>query len=170
LFSLFIGGQGGRPKRLARRGLLHVENFFSPTTQASGFAASPEFTPDVSSLACLSMAIEQVIGMGSKIPNLPDNSNYLRYCSVYFASKQPKVVGKPVLFYIGVMKNEMNENNRFYYYRDKKFRISFTILTFLLQFDFCPCSMYIFYWYASTPNSIGGLPASCAPISGAAPV
>ncbi len=32
-------GQGGRPKRLARRGLLHVENVFSPTTQASGFAA-----------------------------------------------------------------------------------------------------------------------------------
>jgi len=39
---------------LARRGFLHVENIFSPTTQASGFAASPEFTPDVSSLAFLS--------------------------------------------------------------------------------------------------------------------
>ncbi len=31
---------------LARSGFLHVENIFSPTTQASGFAASPEFTPD----------------------------------------------------------------------------------------------------------------------------
>ena len=50
---------------LARRGLLHVENVFSPTTQASGFAASPEFTPDVSSLSCLSVAIERVIGIGS---------------------------------------------------------------------------------------------------------
>ena len=30
-----------------------VENIFSPTTQASGFAAGPEFTPDVSSLAFL---------------------------------------------------------------------------------------------------------------------
>jgi hypothetical protein len=30
--------------------------------------------------------------------------------------------------------------------------------------------MYIFYWYALTPNSIGGLPASYAPISGAAPL
>jgi hypothetical protein len=118
-------------------------------------------------------AIERVIWIGPKIPNLPDNSNYLRYCSVDFASKQPEVVGKPILFYIGVMKNEMaemNENNRFYYYRDKKFSISFTILTFLLQFAFCPCFMYIFYWYAFTPNSIGGLPASCAPISGAAPL
>ncbi len=53
---------------------------------------------------------------------------------------------------------------------NKKFSISFTILTFLLQFAFCPCFMYIFYWYALTPNSIGGLPASYAPISGAAPV
>ena len=32
------------------------------------------------------------------------------------------------------------------------------------------CFMYIFYWYALTPNSIGGPPASYAPISGAAPV
>ena len=53
---------------------------------------------------------------------------------------------------------------------NRKFSISFTILTFLLQFAFCPCFMHIFYWYASTPNSIGGLPASCAPISGAAPL
>jgi len=53
---------------------------------------------------------------------------------------------------------------------NKKFSISFTILTFLLQFAFCPCFMYIFYWYALTPNSIGGLSASYAPISGAAPV
>jgi len=51
---------------LARSGFLHVENVFSLTTQASGFAASPEFTPDVSSLACLSGAIERVIGIGSK--------------------------------------------------------------------------------------------------------
>ena len=51
---------------LARRAFLHVENVFSPTTQASGFAANPEFTPDVSSLACLSGAIERVIGIGSK--------------------------------------------------------------------------------------------------------
>ncbi len=42
-----------------------VENVFSPTTQASGFADSPEFTPDVSSLACLSGAIERVIRIGS---------------------------------------------------------------------------------------------------------
>ncbi len=49
------------------------EAWFSPrrvhfwlTTQASGFAASPEFTPDVSSLACLSGAIERVIRIGSK--------------------------------------------------------------------------------------------------------
>jgi len=34
-----VRGQGGRPKRLARRGLLHVENVFSPTKQALGFAA-----------------------------------------------------------------------------------------------------------------------------------
>ncbi len=107
------------------------------------------------------------------IPNLADNSNYLGRCSVDFASKHPEVVGKPILFYIGVMKNEMaemNENNRVYYYRDKKFSISFTIPTFLLQFAFFPCFMYIFYWYALTPNSIGGLLASCAPISGAAPL
>jgi len=32
-----VRGQGGRPKMLARSGLLHVENVFSPTTQASGF-------------------------------------------------------------------------------------------------------------------------------------
>jgi hypothetical protein len=51
---------------LARSGFLHVENVFSPTTQASGFAAGPEFTPDVSSLAFLSGAIERVIGIGSK--------------------------------------------------------------------------------------------------------
>ncbi len=50
---------------LARRGFLHVENVFSPTTQASGFATGPEFTPDVSSLACLSGAIERVIWVGS---------------------------------------------------------------------------------------------------------
>ncbi len=50
---------------LARSGFLHVENIFSPTTQASGFAASPEFTPDVSSLACLSGVIELVIWIGS---------------------------------------------------------------------------------------------------------
>ncbi len=43
-----------------------VENIFSLTTQASGFAASPEFTPDVSSLAFLSGAIERVIRIGSK--------------------------------------------------------------------------------------------------------
>jgi hypothetical protein len=53
---------------------------------------------------------------------------------------------------------------------NKEFSISFTILTFLLQSAFCPCFMYIFYWYALTPNSIGGLPASYAPISGAAPL
>ncbi len=53
---------------------------------------------------------------------------------------------------------------------NKKFGISFTILTFLLQFVFCPCFMYVFYWYALTPNSIGGLLGSCAPISGAAPL
>ncbi|HUU17373.1 MAG TPA: hypothetical protein VMW72_09510 [Sedimentisphaerales bacterium] len=46
--------------------MLHVENVFSPTTLASGFAAGPEFTPDVSSLAFLSGAIERVIGIGSK--------------------------------------------------------------------------------------------------------
>ncbi len=48
-----VRGQGGRPKMLARSGFLHVdpirdptekvsngvENLFSPTTQASGFAA-----------------------------------------------------------------------------------------------------------------------------------
>jgi len=51
---------------LARSGFLHVENIFSPTTQASGFAAGPEFTPDVSSLAFLSGAIERVIWIGSK--------------------------------------------------------------------------------------------------------
>jgi len=51
---------------LARSGFLHVENVFSPTTRASGFAAGPEFTPDVSSLAFLSGAIERVIGIGSK--------------------------------------------------------------------------------------------------------
>jgi hypothetical protein len=50
---------------LARSGFLHVENVFSPTTQASGFAAGPEFTPDVSSLACLPAAIERVIRIGS---------------------------------------------------------------------------------------------------------
>jgi len=60
-----VQGQDGRPKMLARSGLLHVENVFSPTTQASGFAAGPEFTPDVSSLAFLSGAIERVIGIGS---------------------------------------------------------------------------------------------------------
>ncbi len=53
---------------------------------------------------------------------------------------------------------------------NKEFGISFTIPTFLLQFVFCPCFMYVFYWYASTPNSIGGLLGSCAPISGAAPL
>ena len=72
-------GQGGRTKRLAKRGFLHVENVFSPTTQASGFAAGPEFTPDVSSLAFFSLpprttpltycrgsgAIERVIWIGS---------------------------------------------------------------------------------------------------------
>jgi hypothetical protein len=51
---------------LARSGFLHVENIFSPTTQASGFAADSEFTPDVSSLAFLSGAIERVIWIGSK--------------------------------------------------------------------------------------------------------
>ncbi|HUU19791.1 MAG TPA: hypothetical protein VMW72_21755 [Sedimentisphaerales bacterium] len=50
---------------LARSGFLHVENIFGLTTQASGFAAGPEFTPDVSSLACLSGAIERAIGIGS---------------------------------------------------------------------------------------------------------
>ncbi len=50
---------------LARSGFLHVENIFGLTTQASGFAAEPEFTPDVSSLAFLSGAIERVIGIGS---------------------------------------------------------------------------------------------------------
>ncbi len=41
-----VQGQGGRPKmpgrrqaNLARSGFLHVENVFSPTTQASDFAA-----------------------------------------------------------------------------------------------------------------------------------
>jgi len=114
-----------------------------------------------------------IIFLYTKIPNLPDNCNYLGCRFADFASKQPEVVGKPMSFYIGLMKNEMaemNENNRFYYYRDKKFSISFTILTFLLQFAFCSCFIYIFYWYALTPNSIGGLPASCAPISGAAPL
>ena len=43
-------------------------------------------------------------------------------------------------------------------------------MTFLLQFTFCPCFMYICYWYALMPNTIGGLPASCAPMSGAAPL
>jgi hypothetical protein len=57
---------GRRQASLARSGFLHVENVFSPTTQASGFAASPEFTPDVSSLACLSGAIERIIWIGSK--------------------------------------------------------------------------------------------------------
>ncbi len=68
-----VRSQGGRPKMpdrrqasLARSGLLHVENVFSPTTQASGFAAGPEFTPDVSSLAFLSGAIERIIWIGSK--------------------------------------------------------------------------------------------------------
>ncbi len=42
-----------------------VESIFSPTTQPSGFAANPEFTPDVSSLACLPAAIERVIRIGS---------------------------------------------------------------------------------------------------------
>ncbi len=79
-------GQGDRPKMsgrrqasLARRGFLYVENVFAPTTQASGFAAGPEFTPDVSSLAFFSLpprttpltycrgsaAIERVIWIGS---------------------------------------------------------------------------------------------------------
>jgi len=43
----------------------------------------------------------------TKIPNLPDNSNYLGYCSVDFALKQPEVVGKSKSFDIGVMKDEM---------------------------------------------------------------
>jgi len=71
---------GCRQASLARSGFLHIdpirdpsekvsnglENVFSPTTQASGFAASPEFIPDVSSLACPSGAIERVIWIGSK--------------------------------------------------------------------------------------------------------
>ncbi len=42
-----------------------LEHFW-PTTQASGFAADSEFTPDVSSLAFLSGAIERVFWIGSK--------------------------------------------------------------------------------------------------------